>query len=111
MNLYLEIYEFASSAGALEGYVFERPQLHPDALNNWIKNLTRQYRELPPEVRGSFQGALDRTLGRAILSLIPVLGKEHEHVQALRSLIVGSLPDSSHDFEKEKEIKAKKYGE
>ena len=93
-HIYLEIYEFAASAGALEGYVFERDPLNPDSLNNWVKNLVTQYYALPVEARESFQGSLDRTLGRAVLSLVPILGKNHSHVRSLKSLIVGGLPDS-----------------
>ena len=36
MHLYLEIYEFAASAGAFEGYVYRRPKAEIDikALSN-----------------------------------------------------------------------------
>ncbi len=111
MHIYLEIYEFAASAGALEGYVFQRADLNPDALNNWVQNLVKQYYALPVEARESFQGSLDRTLGRAALSLISILGKEHDHVRSLKSLIVGKMPDSPKDFEKEKKAKSEKYAE
>jgi hypothetical protein len=111
VHSYSEVYDFASSAGALEGYLFERTGLDPSVLNNWVKNLLKQYHDIPLEARESFQNALDRTLGRAVLSLIPLLGKEHEHVLALKSMIVGELPDSPKDFEKEKNDKGKKYGE
>ena len=111
VDIYLEIYEFAASAGALEGYVFQRADLNPDSLNNWVKNLVKQYHALPVEAKESFQGSLDRTLGRAILSLITILGQEHDHVRSLKSLIVGKMPDSPQDFEMEKRAKSEKYGE
>ena len=110
MGIYREIYEFASSAGALEGFVYLKDRLETKELDDWIQNLVKQYHGLPKEVRKHFQGSLDRTIGRAVHSLIPVLGSSHPHVLALKTLIAGDMPASSHDFHKEKEEKAKKYG-
>jgi hypothetical protein len=108
--LYREIYEFAASAGALEGFVYPRQELAPGQLDNWIRNLGKQYLDLSENVRKSFQPSLDRTLGRAVQALIPVLGPEHEYITALKKLIAGEMPSSPFDFEKEKEEKASKYG-
>lgn len=110
MEIYKEIYELASSAGALEGYVYLKQELNPRSLDEWIKNLVKQYHALPVHVRERFQTSLDRTLGRAVLSLIPLVGEDHECIHALKSLIAGEMPASPHDFSKEKEEKAKKYG-
>lgn len=110
MDLYREIYEFASSAGALEGYVYPLENRDMAYLDNWIGNLVMQYRALPEEVRKSVQAPLDRTLGRAVQSLEPVLGKEHRHIRALRGLLKDGIPASPHDFELEKKEKAEKYG-
>ena len=107
---YKDIYEFASSAGAFEGYVYQRENLEAAYLNNWVKNLVTQYQELPVDVRDSFQTSLDRTMGRAIQSLISTFGEEHEHVVALKPLIAGKMPDAPNDFEEEKEEKEGKYG-
>jgi hypothetical protein len=111
MDIYKEIYEFASSAGALEGYVYPVEDRDMGYLDNWIKNLVTQYRELPEEVRRSVQDSLDRTLGRAVQSLEPILGADHPHVQNLRALVKGKPPESPHDFEREKKEKAERYGE
>jgi hypothetical protein len=110
METYKEIYEFASSAGALEGYVYLRSRSEIAGLDNWINNLVKQHRNLPIDVRESFQTSLDRTIGRAVQSLIPVFGKDHDHIKALESLVKGKMPDSPNDFEEEKEEKSKKYG-
>lgn len=56
--------------------------------------------------RGSLS---DQTIGRAIRSLIPLVGEEHEHIRALRSLVKGNLPESLHDFERETAEKGRKY--
>ena len=109
-HTYKDIYEFASSAGAFEGYVYQRKDLDAAYLNNWVKNLVVQYQELPIEVRDSFQSSLDRTMGRAVQSLISAFGEGHGHVTALKSLIIGKMPDAPDDFEEEKEEKADKYG-
>lgn len=111
MELYKEIYEFASSAGALEGYVYPRGKRDMAYLDNWIHNLVMQYHALPDDVREKIQASLDRTLGRAVQSLETLLGREHLHVQALRGLLRGGIPASPHDFELEKKEKAVKYGE
>jgi hypothetical protein len=109
-DLYRELYEFASSAGALEGYVYPVEERDMGYLNDWVGNLVAQYRALPDEVRRGVQASLDRTLGRAVQSLEPVLGRGHRHVTALRSLIQGPCPESPHDFEQEKKEKAERYG-
>lgn len=110
MKIYKEIYEFASSAGALEGYVYLKEKSEIASLDNWIRNLVKQYHSLPDDVRESFQTSLDGTIGRAVQSLVPILGKEHENTRALESLVKGDMPDSPNDFRKEKEAKEKKYG-
>jgi hypothetical protein len=110
MDIHSEIYDFASSAGALEGYVFLKEDLDAGSIDNWIQNLVKQYHALPAEVRESFQAGLDRTLGRAVRSIAPILGDDHPHICALKSLTKGALPHSSRDFEQEKDEKARKYG-
>lgn len=110
MDIYKAIYEFASSAGSLEGYVFQKQKLDSASLDDWIKNLTAQYHELPVDVRESFQPSLDRTIGRAVLSLIHIFGDGHRYVRSLKTLIKGDMPDSPYDFSKEKDEKAERYG-
>ena len=108
MNIYKEIYEFAASAGAFEGYVYARENLDAASLPEWIGNLVTQHRSIPPEIRDLFQPSLDRTIGRAVLSLTPALGEDHELVKKLKTLIRGDLPQSPDDFEKEKGEKARR---
>jgi hypothetical protein len=107
---YKNIYEFAASAGAFEGYVYQRKNLDAESLDNWVRNLVKQYQDLPEDVRESFQHSLDRTMGRAVQSLIVLFGRDHAHVVALKSLIAGKMPDAPDDFENEKEEKADKFG-
>ncbi len=102
MHLHAKIYEFAASAGAFEGYVYAKEEIDRAVLPNWVDNLVAAYHHLPSEARDEFQPSLDRTLGRAIRSLIPVLGEEHEIIRKLKSMVVGSLPRSANDFEKRK---------
>ncbi|MBI5443966.1 MAG: hypothetical protein HY900_22505 [Deltaproteobacteria bacterium] len=105
-ELFKELYDFAASAGALEGYVYPRERVDASGLGDWVANLVRQYGQLPEEARASFQPSLDRTLGRAIHSLVPLLGPDHECVRALEALVQGERPSSWNDFEKEKAEKA-----
>ena len=99
MELYRELYDFASSAGAFEGYVYPK-ELDVSYLPRWAGNLVKQYEALPAEVRAEIQPLCDGTLGRAVQSLIPELGEDHEVVRQLQGMIKGKLPSSSDDFDK-----------
>ncbi len=98
MGVYRQIYDFAAKAGALEGYVYPREKVDPGYLPRWVSNLLQDYLALPDEVRSEFQDLSDGTLGRAIRSLIPLLGEDHDVIKQLRSLTQGSLPSSPDDF-------------
>ena len=102
MHLYTQIYEFAASAGALEGYVYRRQDPDQAALRTWIGNLHAAYGLLPGEVLGGIQPAIDQTLGRAFRSLSASLGAEHEVTSKCRSMIRGELPADPDDFRKKK---------
>jgi hypothetical protein len=105
MHLFTRIYEFAASAGAFEGYVYHREGLDMKALENWVGNLKAAHALLPQEVLGEVQPSIDQTLGRALQSLIQVLGEGHVMVDKLRSMTRGRLPISPDDFQKEKAFK------
>jgi hypothetical protein len=102
MHLFARIYEFAASAGAFEGYVYQRGELDMKALANWVSNLKAAHALLPQEVLGEIQPSVDQTLGRALQSLIPILGQGHGTIEKLRSMTKGRLPSSPDDFQKEK---------
>ncbi len=102
MHIYTQIYEFAASAGALEGYVYGREKVDKNALDKWCSNLLNAYKLFPPEVLAEFQTSCDGTLGRAVRSLSPVLGENHEIIAKLKSMIAGALPKSADDFHKKK---------
>lgn len=102
MHIYKQIYEFAASAGALEGWVYHKESLDTGAPLNWVDNLVKAYKLLPTEALDEFQSSIDQTLGRAIRSLTPLLDKDHEVILKLRSMVKESLPESADDFEKKK---------
>ncbi len=104
MHIYHQIYEFAASAGAFEGYVYRRSKrdLDTKALANWVDNLVEAYHHLPADVIGECQSACNQTLGRAINSLIAEFGQEHAIVIKLEEVVKGPLPDSPDDFNKRK---------
>ncbi len=104
MHLNSQIYEFAASAGAFEGYVYHRSMedIDLEALSNWVNNLQKAYAYLPDDVRAQVQPACDRTLGRAIQSLKPLLGAQSEIVVKLQFMIAGKLPATPDDFNKDK---------
>lgn len=102
MHIYTNIYEFAASAGALEGYVYHQKNLDMNALPHWVDNLVAAYQHLPPEALNEIQSACDQTMGRAIRSLIAVLGEEHEIIGKLKSIATTDLPESADEFQKKK---------
>ncbi|MDP2645242.1 MAG: hypothetical protein Q8P24_09905 [Desulfobacterales bacterium] len=102
MHLYTQIYEFAASAGAFEGYVYRREQLDTNYLPNWVDHIVTAYEKIPPEDREKFQASCDQTIGRATKSLIPLLGEDHEIIAKLNSMTRGDLPESPDDFQKKK---------
>lgn len=106
MHIYSMIYEFAASAGAFEGYVYRKKDIEElgdmDALSGWIDNIVGAYDHLPDEAIKLFQDSCNRTMGRAILSLTPVLSEDHNFISKLKSIIKGSMPASPDDFNKTK---------
>jgi hypothetical protein len=104
MHTYLQIYEFAASAGAFEGYVYRRSkdEIDAEALSNWVDNLFEAYHHLPADVVGECQSACDQTLGRAIKSLMAEFGDDYPIIGNLQTLVKGKLPDDPDDFQKEK---------
>ena len=105
MDVHAAVYDFGASAGALEGYVYHKSspdQLDMAALPIWVDNLCGAYRNLPAEAREAVQEGCDQTIGRAIRSLVSILGGDHELVCRLGTLVKGTLPGSPDAFTKEK---------
>ena len=102
MHLYMQLYEFAASAGTLEGFVYRRPDVEAGAIEKWVENLGEAYQLLPAKVLKEIQPSLDGTLGRAVNSVRNVLGEEHALVQKLKSMVKGPLPASPDDFQRKK---------
>lgn len=104
MNIYRQIYEFAASAGAFEGYVYRRSKSEMDTgvLSSWADNLFEAYHHLPADVISECQSGCDQTLGRAVKSLIAEFGEEHQLIGRLRLLVKDEWPADPDDFQKEK---------
>ena len=107
MHDYLKIYEFASSLGAFEGYVYGKTRLdeyNMAAMENWSANIIAAYRHLPEGLLGEIQAQCNQTAGRAIRSIEPVLGKDHAITQRIYGLISQEtfLPETPDDFNKKK---------
>jgi hypothetical protein len=102
MHVYMQLYEFAASAGALEGFVYRRPDVEAGTIDQWVENLGEAYPLLPAEVLKEIQPSLDGTLGRAVRSVSRALGEEHPLVQKLKSMVKGPLPASPDDFQRKK---------
>jgi hypothetical protein len=102
MHLFTQLYEFAASVGALEGFVYRRPDVEAGTIEKWVENLGKAYSLLPEEVLKEIEPALDGTLGRAVKSVTQALGEEHVLVQKLKSMVKGAMPSSPDDFQKKK---------
>jgi hypothetical protein len=104
MHIYRQIYEFAASAGAFEGYVYRRDktEIDPEELSNWVRNLVEAYCRLPSDVVTECQTACNQTLGRAIQSLVAEFGEGHPAIDQLQKIVKGRLPKSADDFNKTK---------
>jgi hypothetical protein len=102
MDLYFQLYEFAASAGAYEGYVYHTDRVDVKYLPNWTRHLKEAYELLPQEVKDSIQPSLDKTIGRAIKSVSKILGDDHDVVKDLKTMVKGPLPSSPNEFEKKK---------
>jgi hypothetical protein len=98
MGVYSDVYEFAARTGAFEGYVYRKEKLEAGSLDRWTDHLVVQYTVIPFEVRQEFQDLCDGTIGRAIQSLIPLIGENHEIIGKLKGMTVGRLPSSPDDF-------------
>jgi hypothetical protein len=102
MGVHSDIYEFAARAGAFEGYVYRREGLTAQSLKRWVDHLVDGYEAVAPDTRKEFQDLCDGTIGRAIQSLIPILGENNEIIAKLKGLIKGKLPSSPDDFSRKR---------
>jgi len=104
MHIYQQLYEFAASAGAFEGYIYRRSktEIDTDVLSSWVGNLVDAYKNLSSEVRDECQSSIDRTLGRAIKSLGSLFDDRHALIRKLQKIVKGELPASPDDFQKDK---------
>ena len=104
MHIYQQIYEFAASAGAFEGYVYRKAKTEIDiqALSNWTDNLYDAYQNFFPDILDEFQSSLDQTLGRAVQSLVLQFDPPHAVIKKLKKMIKGEIPKTPDDFQKQK---------
>ena len=107
MHDFVKVFEFAASLGAFEGYVYGKrheSEFDMAALDNWSGNIATAFQYLPDSIKIVFQAQCDKTAGRAIRSIEPVLGAAHPITQRIYSVISskGPLPESADDFNKKK---------
>jgi len=98
MGLYRKIYDFAAKAGSLEGYVYRRDKDNMESLILWVDHIVTDYNALPPDAKQEFQDLCDGTIGRAIQSLLPHLGEDHDIIKKLKDIVTGRMPASPDDF-------------
>ena len=98
-----DVYDFAAKAGSLEGYAYPKG-VDVSYLPNWVDHLVQGYRALPEEVRSELQDLCNETIGRAIQSLLPVLGEDHGVIGKLRSMVTEGLPLSPDDFRRKERM-------
>jgi hypothetical protein len=99
MDVYRSIYDFAAKAGSLEGYVYPKG-VDVSYLPVWVDHVAERYKILPEEARNQFQDLLDGTVGRAVQSLITILGEDDPSIKKLKGIMKGELPASYDDFKR-----------
>lgn len=105
MNQTEKLYEFAASAGALEGYVYHKKdvvQVDMDAMDVWTLNLVEAYRLLPEDIKTDIRNGLDKTLNRAVSSLNVFLEPDHPVLKRVVSMLGNPESCSPDDFQKKK---------
>jgi hypothetical protein len=100
MGVYKDLYDFAAKAGSLEGYVYPKEKVEPSYLPLWVDHIVQGYQALPEEAKNQFQQLCDGTIGRAVQSLLPLLGEDHEVIRKLKSIISGTMVSSPDDFQR-----------
>lgn len=55
MGLYRDLFDFAAKVGCLEGYLYERHNLEPAYLPNWVENIYNMHKALTEEARGDLK--------------------------------------------------------
>ena len=103
MSVYRDVYDFAAKAGALEGYVYPK-EMKISYLSAWVDHIVQGYQMLPEEAREEFQDLCNGTIGRAIQSLLPVLGEDHEVIRKLKSIVTGEPASSPDDFRRKDRV-------
>jgi hypothetical protein len=99
MDIYRNIYDFAAKVGSLEGYVYPK-EVDVSYLPVWVDHVVDRYEALPEEARKQFQDLLDGTVGRAVRSLIPIVGEDDAAIKKLKSIMKAELPSSPDDFKR-----------
>lgn len=74
MEVYRELFKFASKAGSFEGYLYERERLEP--LYDWVSNVEKMYANLPDNVKKDIGDELAIVLKRSLNYGEKVLEKE-----------------------------------
>ena len=103
MSICRDVYDFAAKAGALEGYVYPK-EMEISYLPAWVDHVVQGYEMLPEEAREEFQDLCNGTVGRAIQSLLPALGEDHQVIRKLKSIVTDELVSSPDDFRRKNRI-------
>jgi HAD superfamily hydrolase (TIGR01549 family) len=89
MGLSRDLFNFAAKAGCLEGYLHDRKDPDISTMPNWVGNLERMYRALPPEVRQDLACDLRKVLQKAMASYETYPNKDHTVLERLRDMVAG----------------------
>jgi len=74
MGKHEELFKFATKAGALEGYLYEREKVEP--LYNWVTNIEKMYANLPENVKEDIRNEFGQVLTRILTYGEKVLQEE-----------------------------------
>lgn len=87
MGLERELFAFGAKAGSLEGFLYERPKVEEAHMEDWVGNIERMAKALPPEALAACRTELNPILRNILMECERLLGPGHGVSQTLRRLL------------------------
>lgn len=95
MGIHKEVFDLAAKMGALEGWLYERPDASSRYFPAWLDNIERMHAALPREAQTDFQVHYRELLSKISEHMEKTFGAEAEHTQRVKRMLAeaGGPPD------------------
>jgi hypothetical protein len=87
MDLEREVFALGAKAGCLEGFLYGRPKVEEAHMEDWVGNIERMAKALPPEVLEACRTELNPILRNILMDCERLLGPGHGVLKTLRRLL------------------------